>query len=137
MRKTVVAVLLLAAGSLAPGAQEARQDEMPETDAAGLCAFIEANPLKAAKEIGGRWVRLKEKANKVVAPEKKGDPGKLVLVNRFDSSPSVIECSFDPKQAEALRAVAKDAVVRLRGKLDRYNQSTIFLKQCELVVEKK
>jgi hypothetical protein len=49
----------------------------------------------------------------------------------------VIECAFDPKQNTALKSVQPGGVVRLRGKLDRYDQSTIYLKQCELVAAGK
>ena len=73
----------------------------------------------------------------MVLPEQPGKPAKLILINRFDSSPSVVECSFGPKQADALKSVKPDTVVRFRAKLDRYNQTTIYLKDCELVTGKK
>ncbi len=137
MRKTVVAALLLAVGHFAASGQEKQKNETAEVDVASLCAFFESNPLKAQKEIGSRWVRLKDRVSNIVAPVKKGAPVKLILINRFDSLPSVIECSFDPKHADALKSVEKGGVVRLRGKLDRFTLSAIYLKHCELVVTKK
>jgi hypothetical protein len=136
MRKTVMAAFLLAIGCLAVGGQETKQEEIPEKDIATICAYFETNPLKVGKEIGTRWLRVKDKVSRVVVPEQKGAV-KLILVNRTDSSPSVIECLFDPSQFDALKSLEKGAVVRLRGKLDRFNQSTIYLKNCELIAADK